>query len=163
MTSQIFRLFGGAALVGGGSCYLGLKLYGNISLHKVEGPSMRPTLNPSDSFFRDIVLVKKIENPADVQFIPVSSIICLKHPKQDRGYLIKRLIANQNEEIRKDAELLTNSKCMNNKVPGGHCWVESDAGPGYLDSSSYLGPISYNNVVGHALFNVWPLHRIKRL
>ena len=164
MANKTFRLFGSSALTVGVSTYLILKVIGKkMSWHKVEGPSMRPTLNPSDSFFRDIILVKKLENPEEVEYMPASSIILLKHPKQERGYLVKRLAANQNEEISNYADQIKNSKCTNKTIPQGHCWVQSDAGPGYLDSTSYLGPIPYDDVVGQALFIVWPPHRSKKL
>ena len=156
-------LFGISALIGGGTTYLLFKV-GKLRLHQVEGPSMRPTFNPSDSFLKDVILVKNISSKKEAESIPTSSIVCLKHPKLERGYLVKRLIAHQNEIVdnykRKQCGDCT---IQSIRIPTGHCWVESDAGPGYLDSTSYLGPIPYGKVVGHALYVIWPLQRFKPL
>ena len=159
MARQLLRLFGGCAVVGGITSYVSLKL-SCYTLHRVEGPSMQPTLNPTYSYFQDIVIVKTITQTKDVDLIPISAILCLKHPKQEKAYLIKRLIAKQNEKVPQRGQL---SKTKSMRVPTEHCWVESDAGPGYLDSSSYLGPISYKKVVGQAILVIWPPHRIKTL
>ena len=150
-------LFGISALVTGGTTYLAFTL-GKFRLHKVEGPSMRPTLNPSDSFFRDIILVKII-NKEEAKNIPLSSVVCLEHPKLEKGYLVKRLIAHENQAVEKYKKPRGGATQDEERVPAGHCWVESDAGPGYLDSS-YLGPVSYEKVDGQALYVIWPPQRL---
>ena len=142
--------FGIGAFAAGISTYAVLKTFG-ISVHIVEGPSMRPTFNPSGSFLPDIVLVKQ-EDQTNIPNIPKSSVICIKHPKRDKGYLIKRLTAHQNEPMDR-----------NIKIPENHCLVTSDAGAGYLDSTSYLGPIPYSQVVGKVSYIILPPNRAKKL
>ena len=160
MASKIFVL---SALIGGVSCYTALKLSGDYTVHCVEGPSMRPTLNPCGSYFSDILAVRKIRKPEEIGSIDVSSILCIKHPKQERGYLVKRLVANQNEKISTQPSNKIETKQSVKVIPKGHCWVESDAGSGYLDSTSYMGPIPYEMIMGTALYVIWPPHRIKKL
>ena len=161
MAYKIPVLFSGGALIGGVSSYLVLK-GGDFTLHRVEGPSMRPTLNPCGSYFSDILAVKKISTK-DMGCITISSILCIKHPKPERAYLVKRLVANQNEKIVMQTHHKMENECTVKVVPKGHCWVQSDAGPGCLDSTSYLGPIPYEKIMGKALYVIWPPHRIKKL
>ena len=161
MTSKVFILSGGA-LIGAVSSYFVLKL-SDCTVHRVEGPSMRPTLNPSGSYFNDIIAVKRIKENKEFEKIGVFSVLCIRHPKQERAYLVKRLVANQNEIISNQPFAKIEPKDTVKVIPKGHCWVESDAGPGYLDSTSYLGPIPYEMIVGKALYIIWPPHRIKKL
>lgn len=165
MASMISVLLSGGALIGGVSVYAFLK-GGDFTLHRVEGPSMRPTLNcgcgKCGSYFSDILAVKKISKK-EMECINISSILCIKHPKPERGYLVKRLVANQNEKIVIQTHYQNETDCTAKVIPKGHCWVQSDAGPGYVDSNHYLGPIPYEKIVGKALYIIWPPHRIKKL
>ncbi len=54
---------------------------------------MFPTLN--SSWLNDVVLVKKLTDPLKEvkEECPVGSVVCLKHPKKDDHFLIKRLSA----------------------------------------------------------------------
>jgi inner membrane protease subunit 2 len=124
---------------------------------------MRPTLNPCGSNFSDFLAVRRIRKKEEIESINVSSILCITHPKQERAYLVKRLVANQNEKISIQNFHKIETKDSVKIIPKGHCWVESDAGPGFLDSTSYLGPIPYKMIVGKALYVIWPPHRIKKL
>lgn len=102
-------------------------------LCKVEGPSMRPTLNPQGSWFSDVVLVRPQSSENVLQ---PNQIVCAKRKER---FLIKRLKA----------------------VDQNQCWLESDAGPGYWDSSIF-GSIpcdSANEVLGI----IFPPHRIRSL
>ena len=152
-------VFIGSYFFTGGLCYWGLN---SFTIHRVDGPSMRPTLNPDESKFRDWILVRQLIYPQQ-ELIPLGKIICIKHPKKERGYLIKRLVANHDaeEDIEKDPsiKIKTNSKT----IPKGYCWIESDSGQGFLDSTSYLGPISYKDVIGPVLCILWPPNRIRKL
>ena len=164
MASKIF-VFSYGAICGGaiiGGLSFALKI-SDCTLRSVEGPSMRPTLNPCGSYISDILVVRKIRKNEEIESIDVSSILCIKHPKQERGYLVKRLVANQNEKLNTQTIHKIETKQSLKVIPKGHCWVESDAGPGYLDSTSYLGPIPYDMIMGKALYVIWPPHRIKKL
>ena len=160
LVNKLIPLLGSAGLVGT-SGILWIKI-GGYSIHCVEGPSMRPTFNPKDSIFNDYILLKKVDalNKPDLE---INSIVSIKHPKHIGGNLIKRLIANENEIVVLAPGPTTNNKIIEKSIPNGHCWVQSDAGPGYLDSTSYLGPISYDKIVGKALYVIWPPVRVRKL
>lgn len=160
MKSKYIPLFG-SWIIAGTSSFLLLK-GGGYTIHCVEGPSMRPNLNPIDSYFKDYVLVKRTDT-LNKSNIAINSIICVQHPKQKNGYLIKRLIANENDTVVITPNNSSDSQTSTKIIPKGHCWIQSDAGPGFLDSSSYLGPISYDTVVGKAVYIIWPLIRIRKL
>ena len=151
--------FIGSWVIAGTSSFLFIKLSG-YSLHRVEGPSMQPTLNPNNSYFDDYIIVKKINEPQNSNL--VNSIISLHHPKQKNSYLIKRLIANENEIVDLSKINSSNQETYTKCIPKGHCWVVSDAGPGYRDSTLF-GPISYDKIVGKAVCIIWPPGRIRKL
>ena len=161
MTPKMHMLVSGCAMIGGLSTYVVLKV-NDFTLHHVQGPSMRPTLNPCGSYFSDIIVMKKVRNREESERLNRLSIIYIKHPKPERSYLVKRLIAHQNEQINTPNHKIDTELSVK-VIPKGHCWVQSDAGPGYLDSTSYLGPIPYENILGKAVYVVWPPHRIKKL
>ena len=160
LINKLIPLFASWGLVGASS-YLLLKT-GGYTIRRVEGPSMRPTFNPKYSYFNDYILLKKVDFHNKSNLI-INSIICVKHPKRSKGYLIKRLIANENETVVLSHNSTTNNRTIEKLIPEGHCWIQSDAGPGYLDSTSYLGPISYDKVVGKALYVIWPPVRVRKL
>ena len=95
--------------------------------------------------------------------IPLGKIICIKHPKKEKGYLIKRLVANHEKEADIEKDLSNEIKTNSRTIPKGYCWIESDAGYGFLDSTSYLGPISYEDVIGPVVCILWPPNRIRKL
>ena len=156
MVALKYAPFIGGWLIAGTTGILLLKR-GGYTIHRVEGPSMQPTLKTND-----FIVVKKIKEP-QTSNLAVNSIISLHHPKQNNSFLIKRLTANENEIVDASQMNSTNHLCKTKVIPRGHCWVQSDAGPGYLDSTSYLGPISYDKVVGVALYIIWPPRRIQML
>ena len=140
---MLIRAFA-AGFVGFGSAILAVEKFGGYSLHRVDGPSMRPTFNPEETTSRDIVLVKRIRDPELVKELAFGTILCVDHPKKPGYLLIKRL---------KDKSGL----------PADHCWIESDSGPNkYLDSS-FLGPIPHDKVTGVATRIVYPFGRAKAL
>ena len=96
-------VFIGSYAFTGGLCYWGLN---NLTIHRVDGPSMRPTLNPDESKFRDWILVRQLSYPQQ-ELIPLGKIICIKHPKKEKGYLIKRLVANHDNETDEEASRTT--------------------------------------------------------
>ena len=158
MASKHFS-FIGSWVIAGTSSFLFIK-FGGYSIHRVEGPSMQPTLNPNNSYINDYIIVKKINDPQNSNL--VNSIISLHHPKQKNSYLIKRLIANENEIVRLPKINSSNQETYTKFIPEGHCWVISDAGPGYRDSTLF-GPISYDKIVGKAVCIIWPPGRIQKL
>jgi inner membrane protease subunit 2 len=117
---------------------------------------MQPTLNPQPkvdeapnflaSFLppkalSDVVLVRKCRGGLTSKQAKLSKgqVICFKHPKKPKVTLVKRLADKAN-------------------LPLGHCWVESDAGQGYADSS-HFGPVPLVNVEGLVTCVVWPPNR----
>jgi len=94
----ITRTFAGGFLTCGSAIYA-FKSLGGYSLRQVEGPSMRPTLNPEGLSTRDVVLVRNITDPRSFLEsgggggVPVGTIVCVRHPKIPDQLLIKRLTA----------------------------------------------------------------------
>ena len=68
----------GSYVFTGGLCYWGLN---NFTIHRVDGPSMRPTLNPEESKFRDWILVRQLSYPQQ-ELIPLGNIICISTCKK---------------------------------------------------------------------------------
>lgn len=135
------------------------------TVRRVDGPSMRPTLNPEPDvrappFFdppSDVVLVRKIGDLEDREAAGlVGSVVCLEHPKKRGASLIKRLTAAAGQSV----SPLNGSGPV--RVPEGCCWVRSDAGRGYADSE-WFGPVPVTSVKEVALLVLWPPSRAGRL
>jgi len=138
--------------------------YGPWTIKRVEGPSMRPTLNPDvyvydndqpqslarsllpRKSFDDVVLVRKIRtvNAENASKHLVGKIVLVKHPKKPDVTVVKRLKAVVSDE---------------ESHPRG--WVESDAGHGYADSTQF-GPVRLHSIVGEVLCVLWPKVRLLR-
>ena len=123
--------------------------------------SLKPTVkNQSISIMKknviftsqnDIVLVRRYSNPVEEvrKHCQVGSVVCLRRPRRPEHLLIKRLASFEGSFSGRD-------------IPEGHCWVASDAGKGYLDSSIF-GVVPLQNVIGDATFVVFPPNRIGRI
>jgi len=163
-TVLAFKTVGGYSLhrVEGPSMRPTFKTVGGYSLHRVEGPSMRPTFNPEGgAFWRDIVLVKKIGGSkgleAAVNNLDLGSVVCVEHPRKPGHLLIKRLAAKSGGGDDEGAEQ------KRPLLPANHVWIESDAGSKkYLDSW-VIGPIPFANVTGLVTHVIYPPHRIQKV
>lgn len=118
-----------------------------LELRRVEGQSMQPTLNPDLSKSNDILLLRKVNGAAD---LGDGDVIAFLNPRYDGpGTRHSRLLVKR---VSQPETLL----------PENHLWVLSDAGPGYVDSTSF-GPLPRSNVQSKALLIVWPLSRFGKL
>ena len=117
----------------------------------VQGQSMNPTLN-----YRDYVLIKRLDLTAlsetDRRSL-LGTVVCARSPRQAGGVLIKRLKALEGDTA---------------PIPGGvtlaegQCWLQSDAGKGYYDSTQF-GPLAQSAVTGSVCAVVWPPERVGRV
>ncbi|XP_032809979.1 mitochondrial inner membrane protease subunit 2 isoform X3 [Petromyzon marinus] len=122
---------------------------------RVEGASMQPCLNPTQSPSSDVVLLNRwsLRN-FEVRRGEVVSLISPRDPGQK---MIKRVIALEGDIIR---TLSYRNRYV--RVPEGHCWVEGDHHGQSLDSNSF-GPVSVGLLHARASHVVWPPNRWRRL
>ena len=136
-------------------------------LHRVDGPSMQPTLNPHlewNSFFRDVVLTRRIgENELregrDIARRYKGHIAVIISPKSGNDLLVKRITHSPGETVIPD-NLARNKKEVT--IPEDHIWVQSDKGRGYADSNVF-GPIHVSALRGIVTATVWPPSRVRKL
>lgn len=121
---------------------------------KVEGSSMRPTLNPSDLDSHDWVMLRKFRATSNLK---VNDIVLLKSPFDPSKILCKRVKALSLDTIKCDTTDNNGNNSM--LIPRGHIWVEGD-NIHSVDSRDF-GPISEGLVVGKVLFIIWPPTRWK--
>ena len=123
------------------------------SLSFEQGPSMRPTLNPEGSFFRDTVLIKILDSN-EANNLQVGDIVFVRRKSRR---LIKRI-----SEIGNTEETTVVSRCQ-----PGYCWLSSDASDGkeghYYFDSSVFGQHPLSEIAGVATHVVFPPHRFRRL
>ena len=131
-----------------------------FQLLPVEGPSMRPTLNPEQNkLTEDVLLVKKIRQPVSESVIDSlkGQIVIFQSPNRQEGFLsVKRITAIPGDQI-------TTRKSQTVFIPPDHVWVESDAAsdrPGVFRDSFLFGPLSKDNLKCVAMVVVWPPSRI---
>lgn len=123
---------------------------------KVEGESMKPTLNPFPfPNERDYVFLNKFI-ARDYQ-VKRGEIICLISPKDPSQRIIKRVIANEGDII---STVGYKEKVV--KIPQGHIWVEGDHVQNSLDSNTF-GTIPVGLMTAKATYIVWPPSRWRRL
>ena len=108
---------------------------------------MQPTLNPDLSKSNDILLLRKVNRATDLS----------------EGDLVAVLNPRYQGPGTRHSRLLVKRVCKPEGVlPEEHLWVLSDAGRGYVDSTSF-GPLPVSNVQSKALLIVWPLSRVGTL
>ena len=84
-------------------------------------------------------------------------------PKDPDEFLIKRVIAVENDLVRTDgrwSEETGNDDLV--RIPRGHAWVQGDNLSNTVDSNKY-GPVSLGLTIGVATHIVWPPGRISKL
>lgn len=134
-----------------------------MSLKRVEGESMQPTLNPEGSLQSDYIVVWKwgvdtrsfrrgelvslrcgFEIVVRVRrFLLTIHFIFDSSPDEPSHVLVKRIIALEGDVVH------TGSKTQ--KIPKGHCWIDGDNLHRSADSNKF-GPVSFAHFQAHALF-----------
>ncbi len=139
--------------------------WGPFCIRRVEGESMRPTLNPQlpRQLSDDIVLARRVPSTHPGHIVHFRGKVVLVGDPRDDGKttLIKRLRGVQTDIVKPRAR----PGCPERetlRVPDRSVWIESDAGPGYVDSNT-LGPIDIDLVVGVARWIIWPPERMGRV
>jgi inner membrane protease subunit 2 len=123
-------------------CYVG----------KIEGSSMRPTLNPSSLKQHDWVLLWKY-GVKSAQNIKINDVVLFKSPENPNKILCKRVKGIQGDCIQTRYPY-PRELC---NVPRSHLWVEGD-NIHSIDSNNF-GPVSTGLVIGVATRVIWPLDR----
>lgn len=116
-----------------------------VHVSKVDGSSMRPTLNPSDLASRDWVLVRKYKPTSNLR---VNDIVLLRSPFDPTSVLCKRVKAMPFDAVKYEDGMI---------IPRGHVWVEGD----YIHSvdSRKFGPVSQGLILGKVESVIWPPQR----
>lgn len=136
----------------------------------VEGPSMQPTLATGERVF--VEKVSKLFNGVDL-----GQVVIVKYPDRDGAY-VKRVVGLPGDEIAvKNGRLIRNGSIIEEDytkdalmdfnfepiiVPENSYYVMGDNRNDSLDSRS-LGAIPQEDIIGHAMFVIWPLSEIKGL
>ena len=154
-SSGLYFLFGSFA-----GC--SLLVLGPFSLRRVDGPSMRPALNPQPDLSKpigpsDVVLVRNLPStsPKDKEEVLsglLGRVVCVRHPRRPDTVLIKRITSLQSKSYSYDDDKKVG-------IPPGRCWISSDAGRGYADSRLF-GPVETDSILAVAIFIVWPPSRV---
>lgn len=120
---------------------------------KVEGSSMRPTLNVNETGPTDWVLLWKFGSK-NIKNLHENDIILFKSPTNPKKVYCKRIKGLQFDSIKTRYPYPMNI-CH---VPRNHIWVEGDNLLHSIDSNNF-GPISTGLVVGKAIQVIWPISR----
>lgn len=118
---------------------------------KIEGASMRPTFNPTDSTQDWVFLWKMGLRGHDG--IKVDDVVLFRSPQNPEKVLCKRVKGVQGDMV------LTRHPYPRDQchVPRSHLWVEGD-NVHSIDSNNF-GPISSGLVIGKAATIIWPPSR----
>ena len=115
----------------------------------VQGPSMQPTLNPSDTSTQDIVLLDRMS--VNQKTLRRGDVVVLDSPTHRKKQIVKRLIGMPGDWVKtRDGDL--------KHVPKGKVWVEGDNHAFSCDSDTY-GPLPVTMVKAKVSRIVWPLSR----
>jgi inner membrane protease subunit 2 len=134
-----------------------------VAVHRVEGASMRPALNPDSaaadsaaaaaaSSSHDVVLAEKLS----VRLYRWSrgDVVLLHSPVEPRRLLIKRLVALEGDFVSPPRA----GGLAAALVPAGHGWVEGD-NSGASEDSGAFGPVPLALLQARAVAVVWPPSR----
>ncbi|OQS06275.1 mitochondrial inner membrane protease subunit [Thraustotheca clavata] len=122
-----------------------------LSFGRVEGRSMQPTLNPSDTD-RELVLLDKFSVQV-AHRVARGDVIVLKSPSDPSELLTKRLIAIEGDWV----EGRSGRRVV---VPAGKCWIEGDNGELSDDSNSF-GCVPMALIEARVAAVVWPLNHLR--
>lgn len=121
---------------------------------RVDGSSMRPTLNPDESTSStDWVLLWKFHS-TKAQCLHRNDVVLFKSPLDPSKTYCKRIKGIQYDSV------LTRYPYPKEvvHVPRNHIWVEGDNVYHSIDSNNF-GPISNGLVIGRAVQVIWPPSR----
>lgn len=130
----------------------------------VEGDSMQPTLATNEKL--------AVEKVSRYMGLPEKGDIIIVHYPNMEGTYVKRVIALPGESVEvKDSTVYVNGQPLSEPyinpepymdmspivVPADTVFVMGDNRAHSLDSrTSYIGPISHSEIVGHAMAVIWP-------
>lgn len=121
---------------------------------KIQGSSMRPTLNPSEcNSSTDWVLLWKL-NCKDSNNLNRDDVILFKCPTDPAKTYCKRIKGVQYDSIKTRYPYPRDIV----HIPRNHLWVEGDNVFHSVDSNNF-GPISTGLVIGKAVKVIWPPSR----
>ena len=144
-----------------------------FELVRVDGPSMQPTLHKDQTVFVEKLSISRGK-------IDRFQVVIVRYPGREGAY-VKRIVGLPGDiiEIREDGHLYVNGALQEEPyildsfiemqfgpytVPDGHYFVMGDNRNNSLDSrSAEIGPIAEDEIVGHALFVLWPLNQMKKI
>ncbi|KAJ3567792.1 hypothetical protein NP233_g6138 [Leucocoprinus birnbaumii] len=120
---------------------------------QISGQSMKPTLNPDTSTWRDICLFDRASIHTNHDFNR-EDIVTIRCPNDPNRVLIKRILALEGDTVKTrppypEAEV---------KIPQGHVWVEGDESFRTDDSNLY-GPIPAALIQSKLVRILWPPER----
>ncbi|SCU86247.1 LAMI_0D01090g1_1 [Lachancea mirantina] len=120
---------------------------------KIEGSSMRPTLNPNETIPSDWVLLWKW-GVQDAMNLRYNDVILFKAPYNPTKVYCKRIKGVQFDSVSTNypypREIV--------QIPRNHVWVEGDNTFHSIDSNTF-GPISTGLVLGKVAMVLWPPSR----
>ncbi len=139
---------------------------------RVDGPSMNPTLESEETVF-----VEKVSKLTG-NYVR-GQIVVVHYPDRTESF-VKRIIGIEGDTVEiLDGAVYLNGQVINEPyikepytegnmeqivVPEDHVFVMGDNRNNSQDSrSSSVGPIPESEVLGHAVFVMWPLDHIKGL
>ncbi|KXN83735.1 Mitochondrial inner membrane protease subunit 2 [Leucoagaricus sp. SymC.cos] len=120
---------------------------------QISGQSMKPTLNPDTSTWKDICLFDRFAVHT-LHDYNREDIVTLRCPDDPNRVLIKRIIALEGDTV-KTRPPYPNPEV---KVPQGHVWVEGDESFRTDDSNLY-GPIPTALIQSKLVRIIWPPER----
>ncbi|EGF78397.1 hypothetical protein BATDEDRAFT_27038 [Batrachochytrium dendrobatidis JAM81] len=142
-----------------------------ITIARIKGDSMSPTLNPLQSTSHqntdDIVLVDLISPWLFPWRVCISNTIVLfTHPLNPDMTLVKRIqrvgdgIRHNTNTVHPNLQSQPHQpESTRQIIPQGHVWVEGD-NPIKQQDSRVFGAVSAGLVFGKVLGVIWPLNRI---
>lgn len=139
---------------------------------RVDGHSMNPSLLDGQHVFAE-----KISR--NFSTIERGQIVIVHYPNNSDAF-VKRIVALPGDTVEvKDGHLFLNDEVQyepyikemyiegnfeKTTVPENHYFVMGDNRNNSMDSRSpYVGPIPFDQVIGHAVFRIWPLDQISTL
>lgn len=121
-----------------------------VYIGKIEGSSMRPTLNPSSTALQDWVLLWKFNIKDNLK---VDDVILFRSPSDPAKVLCKRIKALQGDIVA-TRHPYPRETCV---IPRNHLWAEGD-NLHSIDSNDF-GPVSKGLILGKATRIIWPPQR----
>lgn len=119
---------------------------------RVEGESMKPTLNPTKNSDSDYVFLCKANFLA--KNVSRGTIVSLISPKDPQQRIIKRVVGLQGDTI----STTGNYRHKFVRIPEGHVWIEGDYVANSLDSNTF-GSVPLGLLTARASHIIWPPSR----